>query len=361
MKWYPLPLFNRYSRILQLIFNNIPKLLHIIAKEKIDIIHNHEIRRGLVSKVPAILKDVPNVTTIAGGTLPDILPARDEKLIVFSRELQEGFINKSGWNGNNIYVVANRIDTERFRPGKANSDLAEKLGICGKYRNVLVMSRFEYHGGKVEALLNILRAIPNIYDEIPDLKVSIAGHGSQQRLIETEVSKINRQMQKGVIKLVGTIHEPEGLFPIFDLAFGMGRTALESMSCGIPTLIIGSRGFGGVVCREQVDEIAYCNFSGRNAKENTDEKEVANTVIKILKNSETARELSAFSRQYILENYDIKDGASKVEKIYEKVMDSSPNRTSWQKTTDLMRWIYGIIVIYPYLLVRKTRRVFQLH
>ena len=137
----------------------------------------------------------------------------------------------------------------------------------------------------------------------------MVGHGSQQKIIATEVNRINRQMEQNVITLVGTIYDPSGFFPLFDLVLGLGRSALESMSCGIPTVIVGPRGFAGIVCEEQIDNLAYYNFSGRNVKNKTDEKHIVKSIIQILKGSEKNRDLGTFSRRYVLENYDIKKGA----------------------------------------------------
>lgn len=53
---------------------------------------------------------------------------------------------------------------------------------------------------------------------------------------------------------------------------GMGRVALEAMSCNIPFLLIGYDGVKGLITTENVDEISSFNFSGRNLNNCEDTK-----------------------------------------------------------------------------------------
>ncbi len=163
------------------------------------------------------------------------------------------------------------------------------------------------------------------------------------------------------VKFIGTLHDPSRLLNLFDLAFAMGRSALESMSCGIPTLIVGPRGFAGIVRKEQIDQLAYYNFSGRNVKDNIDEKPLVKEIVQILKSPEKARDLGVFSRRYVLENYDVKEGAKKLGKIYEEVIAEYANKTFLKKATGIIKWIYTLVALYTFLPCRKIRNLLKSH
>lgn len=66
----------------------------------------------------------------------------------------------------------------------------------------------------------------------------------------------------GLVSPDGTTAMPEALMNWADLVVGVGRTALEAMSCGRNVFLLGQWGAGGMVTPENVRGLGHVNWSG---------------------------------------------------------------------------------------------------
>jgi hypothetical protein len=62
----------------------------------------------------------------------------------------------------------------------------------------------------------------------------------------------------------GSVHtRPELLLPDYDLAFGLGRVAIEAMACGAAVVLLGEEGVGPLITPGDFDELRAINFGIR--------------------------------------------------------------------------------------------------
>jgi hypothetical protein len=78
-------------------------------------------------------------------------------------------------------------------------------------------------------------------------------------------------------------------------------------------------------------------------------------VIEVLTNPETADALSAFSRSYVVENYDIKMGARKIEALYEALQKSNKAMRLRSRLLDIVSTSMCIFSLYRITALRKLR------
>lgn len=72
-----------------------------------------------------------------------------------------------------------------------------------------------------------------------------------------------------------------------DVVFGMGRSVLEGVAAGRLGIVHGRWGTGGVICKENIERLRACNFSGRDSKGRVATKEELIAMIEKYFNQET--------------------------------------------------------------------------
>ena len=94
----------------------------------------------------------------------------------------------------------------------------------------------------------------------------------------------------------------------------------EAMAAGKPTIIAGNEGYIGIFDEDKA-ELAYStNFCCRGCEASSEEK-IAQDVGNFFGMwEEDKKRLSAFSREYIKENYSVKRMADDAEKVYKSVL-----------------------------------------
>lgn len=141
-------------------------------------------------------------------------------------------------------VISNPVDTSVFCPAQPAErvELKEKLGFTGP--TMIYAGKFS-----PEKYVDVLvRTLPVICREIPDVTLALAGHGSERPRLE----KIAREL--GVekkMRFLGTLTKPD-LVQAFQAAdvFVSGSTSenqsmvlLQAMNCGLPAVGADSKSF----------------------------------------------------------------------------------------------------------------------
>ncbi len=106
-----------------------------------------------------------------------------------------------------------------------------------------------------------------------------------------------------------------------DIVVGLGRTALEAMSCGKKVIIADRRsysdqGMDGFVSQIHVDEICKNNFSGRRYKKDITFSSIRNELKQAIKDT------SHWEREYIAEYFNINNVIQKYIELAEGVLQT---------------------------------------
>ena len=87
--------------------------------------------------------------------------------------------------------------------------------------------------------------------------------------------------------------------------------------------------------------LAYYNFAGRNRKEPADPSLLADAVEGIMMDPQRYRTLASSVREYVIDRYDYRAGAVKLEKLYEGALKSPPLTLMERVNLGVTRWILG--------------------
>lgn len=236
-RWFPLEDFD-YARAVA------RELDELVAKEKIDIVENMDyFRQGIVY---ARRKKTAMLTRFHGWLLDrdhvkgnlsfrerlswylqQDLIRRMDGLIAVSNYTAEALRDVWNFDGKDIKVIYNAIDTDIFQPPNQNS----------KEKNILFVGRMMKNKG----IQVLAQAIPEILKEFPDTKFYFAG--KKFTTMENEllaIEYIQKFTLENKVVFLGEIRNDElvklyqksliFVLPSFYESFGL--VALEAMACG---------------------------------------------------------------------------------------------------------------------------------
>ena len=194
------------------------------------------------------------ITTATGGRLHgnkrrDYLNAAD-KVIAVSSFTCDALTQQMGLRAEQVSLVQNGVDTDRFTPGERDAGLVRKYGLEGK-KVVLTLGRLVPRKGADMAI----RAMAKVIRQRPDVHYLIVGDGDLRPELERLIAEEDMAAR---ITLVGTVSDDDLVryFRLCDLFLmpnrtmpdgdteGFGLVFREANACGKP--VIGGRA-GGVV------------------------------------------------------------------------------------------------------------------
>lgn len=223
------------------------KLLDIIKKENIDIIHAHT---RVTQVLACLLKKIahkPFVSTCHGffkkRLFRRLLPCWGTKIIAISEQVKEHLVRDFGVEPDNIRIVHNGIDVERFRLKTPDYRLQTKRGLgLGDGPVVGIVARLS----DVKGHIYLIQAMRRVLEDIPKAQLLIVGSGKMQNEL-INLTKNLRIQEK--VKFIPSVAETKDVLLAMDifvmpsLKEGLGLALMEAMAVGLA--VVGSS-VGGI-------------------------------------------------------------------------------------------------------------------
>lgn len=164
-------------------------------------------------------------------------------VITPSRELLDRSID-AGFSRDKLRYIPNGVDVRSFRPGSADAELTRRYGLKDGDRVVIAPRRLDPKNG-IDVLV---RALPALRAEVPNVKVLLVGDGPQRPLLERVVSELG--VERSVVfcgsqpRAAMQAHLRLGhVCALPSRAEAVSLAGLEAMAVGLP--VVGSR-VGGI-------------------------------------------------------------------------------------------------------------------
>jgi len=307
-------------------------LLYNIIKNKPDIIYT---RQGSFLIVPALLSNlffIPYITEI-NGTLEEELEAEKNprwlikiaigiekicyslasRIIATSASLRVYIINKYRLHSKKVLSIDNGVDTNLFKP---------------RYKKLLIKNlKFKinqhyigYVGGLQhwQGLDYLIKSAKKITKEIPNCKFIIVGDGPEKSKLENLTKKLGLEKNVIFIKSVGHNKVPDYINS-FDVSicyltrfkegkYGTPFKVYEYLSCGSPVVMSDIKGLSQIF--KEVVVLAKPE----------DSKDLAEKIIKLIKNPKLREQLGRKGRSFILNGHSWKDVAKKTERVFRQAL-----------------------------------------
>ena len=95
---------------------------------------------------------------------------------------------------------------------------------------------------KAEGLVRTIEAVRRLASELP-LRLLVVGDGSARAHLEQRAARVNAEVGRKVVTLVGAMVDPRPAYAAADIVIGMGSSALRGMAFRKPVVVVGERGF----------------------------------------------------------------------------------------------------------------------
>lgn len=262
--------------------------------------------------------------TRCGGWAPPTFPPV-RPLIVLSEELRDGMVPVTGLAAEDIHVIPARVDVsaaEKPVDTALGDAFRRKYGLAEDCHVVLRVARLspELENG----ILQGMDAVARLHQEGLNTCFVHIGYAYLQlskRRVRARLEEINRRCGCTVaVSAQDEAADGAAYVDMADVVLGTGRSAFEAMIRSKPAMVVGDRGFAGVVREDTVGNIAYYNFSGRNIPTTLDYDasvtQTADELRKLLQDEHYRRRVGEFGRVYVFDKLNADTAAVQYEKLY---------------------------------------------
>ena len=297
----------------------IIRLVRIILKEKVDLVHVNNGMSNLEPVIAALLLNRKFVVHFHGierpGLVQKLLLNRVHRYIVISEFLRSALI-ENGFLKERMIVIPNPVQ-ESHALSKDSGELRSQYGL-NKYDKVFaIVGRIVRWKGHIE----FLKSAFTVLDIVPDSKALIIGDfsdggvGYQERIIKMveESGYKDRIIMTGYVKDVGSIYS------IMDVCVHtsiepepFGLVIIEAMANAVPVI---ASDLGAP------KEIITDSVNGYLVNPESSEK-LAERIISLLSDDELRNRIRSKGREHVRENYQVDKYARSVEKIYSEVLET---------------------------------------
>ncbi len=221
-------------------FWHVAYLVWLIKKHNIQLVHAHSRASGWSSYVACKLTGTPMVTTVHGRqpvhASRKAFHALGHTAVAVCEEIRQQLIDALGVPAEQIRVIRNGIETDRFVPAAPPTNAKPVIAIVGRLT-----------GPKGELCYRLL-------DEVLDLQ--------RYRVQVVSGSQVSARFErfKDKAEFIGYVEDMPSLLAGSDLVIGAGRVAMEALLCARPTLAIGEARAIGVVTEANLDAALASNF-----------------------------------------------------------------------------------------------------
>ena len=210
-----------------------------------------------------------------------------------------------------LRILHNGIDVQRFCVSYGTAKIAElkkEFGIKeGPVIGIIArLSSVKGHKFLIEAFSLVLK-------QKPDTQLFIVGGGPEENNLIAITNKL--KIDKNVIfhKPVSETIEPLLAMDIFvmpSIQEGLGLSIMEAMAAGKPVIASNVGGISTLV-KDRVTGFLVPP---------ADPQKLAETILYLLNNKAMQSNIAGAAKKYVVENFNLQDMVSKVERVYEEVL-----------------------------------------
>lgn len=335
-----------YSRWNPLLYHLNPKayciLRDAVDRYDIDVIHAMHSSSYYLSLFAAISRDVPVVFTLVWFSRNVYYPSYPGRIIYVAEEFLHQSRPYFRSEPREEYVIPNRVDLDMFHPEVEAGDFPRKHNLPETGWKIAFMSRINH--AKFNSLLCAMDAAGILASRGIDVCLAIAGGGPCLDRLMERAGEVNSEAGREVVKVMGVVIDTPRFLAWSDIVLGIGRCAWEGMAAGKPTLVVGEKGFAGTVSPENVKELGYYNFAGRNIRHKVPPEKLADRVVEIMSDNDLYGRLADFARLHAEEQYDYRKGVVRLEKVFRAAIDDPP----LTRTEKLRLFFSNMIFGYAY-------------
>lgn len=303
------------------------EIIKYLKKQKVDIIHTHSSKAGIIHRLAARLAGVPVIIhTVHGWSfnyrmnplirffyifLEKLADSVTDKLITVTMlDTDKGLRHRIG-NPAKYLTIHSSIDIGKYRkPDKPVSDIRAELGILDNELVIGTVSRMDQQKAPIE-FMKVAKAINSEY---PEIKFLFVGDGDLRNSVEKFI--IDNGLQDKVI-LTGTRSDINNMLAVMDIFIltslweGLPRVFSQAMAAGLP--IVATR----------VDGAPEAVIEGKNGflVDPGDTLSMKEKLQILIEDENKRIAMAEYGNKHVLPDFDVKNMISDLEQLYDSFLN----------------------------------------
>lgn len=220
----------------------VPRLVSLLRREKIDVVHTHNVAPWLYAGIAARLAGVPVCHTEHSSLFPNQRALKraerglgliTKAVICDGEDVRRQLIEEQGLSPRNVVTVYNGVDTALYgAPGDREHE-RRALGIGPDQPVVGTVARLE----PVKDQATLLGAFERVVAAVPEARLVLIGDGSVRAALEEQARSPGLA---GKVHFLGRRPDVAALLPVMDIfalssvSEGLPLTILEAMAAALP-------------------------------------------------------------------------------------------------------------------------------
>ncbi len=285
-----------------------------VKTHNIEIIHSHGRIPSLIGGIVSVLTKIKFMTTVHAMYKANSykwLSIFGKETICISDDIRQYVINEYNVSKDQITVIPNCIDVEKFAPKPSSNDVFT-IGYISRMEGVLA-----------ERAVKVAQMLATYaYKVDKNIKLLIVGDGDSFNQVVTEVNQLSKSLadehgEKRIeIQILGKRMDIPELMNAMDAVVCVSRVAMEAMSCGKPVVLVGGEGYEGLLSQENYQHAKGSNFTGRTSDMNFEETGFIKIIEDLMASDKNRNDLGAWGRERILEEYSIDQIVKETIEVY---------------------------------------------
>lgn len=238
---------------------------------------------------------------------------RAEGVIATSNEQKDILKRMYQLSDDKLYLVYNGIDVDLFKPIAKDKTKLSKYNINENDCVLLAVARMVEEKG----LQNLIKAMPLIVSQIPDLKLLLAGDGDYRFDLEKLAGELNLK-EKIIFTGSVSLHDLPYLYSNCDIfvnptirANGYDLTILQAMASEKPVIVSD---IGSIPTVIKNDENGVLVPPGNS-------EEIAKSVVDLISRSDFRERIGKMARKRVVEKFSLKSMTEGTIKVYRDVLE----------------------------------------
>jgi len=290
------------------------RLLPQIKEKNINIVHANTRVTQVLACLLERFSGTPYVSTCHGffktRLLRRLLPCWGRKVIAISRQVKEHLVNDFQVKDEDVRIVHNGIDLERFtcQAPAARQQKKRELGL-GSGPAVGIVARLS----DVKGHIYLIEAMKKVLQDIPEAQLVIAGEGKMKAGLLSLTRRLGMEQKVFFIPTLCDTRDvlyALDMFVLPSLKEGLGLSLMEAMACGI--CAVGSD-IGGIKTLIKHGEsgmlVAPKDINGLHV-----------AISGLLKDPAKMEKMAGKGRQFIMENFSLEQMVSGTEEVYKECL-----------------------------------------
>jgi glycosyltransferase involved in cell wall biosynthesis len=305
------------------------KLSGLIKEYRIDIVHSNSRTTQVLGSLLNNAIGITHISTCHGffkkRFLRKIFPCWGKKTIAISQQVKDHLIIDFKLQENNIRVIHNGIDIERFNNQNPYLSLPDRQAGGSRVKSQIDIRReFGLNDGPVVGIVArlsdvkghvyLIEAMPGVLEKLPNVQLMIVGEGKTKEGLVRLTKKLG--IEKNVF-FIPEVNDTRSVLSIMDLFVmpslkeGLGIALMEAMASGVA--VIGSD-VGGI------KTLIQDGYSGLLVKP-ADTVALTGAILDLLFDSSKRQSLRINARAFISQNFSQETMVEDTQKLYTECLN----------------------------------------